>query len=114
MEREYLEGKLTLPDVEKILARLENRLDILERATAGANGRMRRNESFLEHLGRDKKRTEDELTLMDEQVWQLLQTTDEVVGTLESNEAIEQAKALRRRLRNNLTRIKALLPNIAG
>ena len=111
---EFLKGKLGIREIEKALIEHEKRLEVLDREIAEARGKMTQMDFTLVAYGSYKTRTEEELKLMRQQIEQFMTTADEIVTALEYNEGIERAKALRRRLRNNLTRINGQLQIIQG
>lgn len=92
----WLGEKLGINELRKRLDNLENRVSDLESST----------ELILKDFGNYQSRTQEELKLMESQVSRLLDQIDDVLSTLDNAEGITRAKSLRRRLKNNHTRIK--------
>ena len=84
-------------------------IDALERRVDKMDSRLEATElqcnTMLRHFGGYKHRTKQELKLMGGQVQDLIVTCEALVERSESEQAIKQAKALLRRLRNNRGRI---------
>jgi archaellum component FlaC len=92
----WLGEKLGINEIRKHLDDLENRVSSLEKST----------ESTLKDFGNYKSRTHEELKLMESQVSRLVDQVNDVLSTLDNEEAIRRAKRLQQRLKNNHTRIK--------
>ena len=60
----------------------------------------------LRHFGNYKNRTKGELELMRKQIDDLLQAVEYLIKNEENKQYIQSAKNLRKRLRNNRTRIE--------
>ncbi|MFQ5560346.1 MAG: hypothetical protein ACE5FU_07165 [Nitrospinota bacterium] len=86
------------------LAELAARVSSLEGRVEALEGEVDRG---MKHLGNYEKRTDEELLLMKNQVTDLLTSTDALISTQENNEGLKRAKQLKRRLKNNLTRINS-------
>jgi molecular chaperone GrpE (heat shock protein) len=95
----WLGEKLGINELRKRLDNLENRVSALESST----------ELILKDFGNYKRRTQEELKLMESQVSRLLDQIDDVLSTLDDLEGITRAKSLQRRLRHNHTRIKNVM-----
>lgn len=91
----WLGEMLGLNDIRQRLDELEDRVSSLEDSTS----------FVLKDFGNYKNRTDSELKLMESQISRLLDQINDVLSTLDNAEGIERAKALRKRLRNNQTRI---------
>jgi len=98
----WIRRKLGVDELKRGLDDLEGRVDNLE-------GRMNTLEKEVErrirHFGGYKHRTKKELTLMKKQVADLLETVETLINHQENKEGLDRAYAMRRRLRNHLTRI---------
>lgn len=92
----WLGEMLGINEIRKRLDNLENRVSSLENST----------ELILKDFGNYKSRTDEELKLMESQVSRLVDQVNDVLSTLDNEEAIRRAKRLQQRLRNNHTRIK--------
>lgn len=85
------------------------RLDTIEPKVAEIEAQMKQMERTLGHFGDYKRRTQEELKLMKDQMEDLLGAVENLIENAETQHKIQEAKALRRRLRNNHTRIKNAL-----
>ena len=94
--REALRGWLGVADLEKRLAVVEQRLNQLEKDV----------DRTLQSFGRYQERTRKELVLMKDVVQDYLDDIDELLNKEVNGEPKDRIIALRRRLRNNLTRIE--------
>lgn len=94
---DFLRKKLGIEDLERQLCNIERRVSDLENQ-AGAT---------LKHFGQYRPRTAEELHLMRSQLEDLLAAVDALVTQSEDQRELERAKRLRKRLNNNLTRIKS-------
>ncbi|MCX5981883.1 MAG: hypothetical protein NTY89_08810 [Nostocales cyanobacterium LacPavin_0920_SED1_MAG_38_18] len=92
----WLGEMLGINEIRKRLDNLENRVSSLENST----------ELILKDFGNYKSRTDKELKLMESQVSRLVDQVNDVLSTLDNEEAIRRAKRLQQRLKNNHTRIK--------
>lgn len=95
MIRNWLRSTLGVDELENRVCDLEGRIDNLEVEIKRG----------LRQFGSYKNRSKDELKLMRKQVSDLLETVEALVSHNENNESLERALALRKRLRNNYTRI---------
>ena len=101
--RNWASKQLGIPEILARLRELEQRAD-------STDGRLDALEhqvtSALGHFGDYKNRTAAELSLIKSQLSDMVATAESLVLAAEHSTAEEQAKALRRRLRNHLTRAK--------
>ena len=95
---EFLAEKLGMNDLRQSFHRLEQRLDSLEKVVTSA----------LRGFGGKEKRTGEELSLMKHQINNLLDAVEDIIESQENKELIQDAKSLRRKLRNHKTRISKL------
>ncbi|KKM08523.1 hypothetical protein SY88_23335 [Clostridiales bacterium PH28_bin88] len=77
-------------------------IDELEQRVAAIEGVV---ENQLRCFGKYKTRSEEELKLMKEQIEDLLASIENIICSVENIEGRNRAESLRRRLKNNLTRI---------
>lgn len=81
---------------------LQKRVDILDERMASIEALV---ETTLDNFGNYKSRTTEELKLMKKVIDNILHTLDNTIESLEYDTDLDRAKRLRRRLRNNQTRI---------
>ena len=97
---DYLAKKLGIPDLKVRIDGIETRIAHLENLV----------ESSLKDLGGYKERTAEELRVMKTQIENMLDSIEALIQIEEGQEVIEDAKRLRRRLKNHKTRAtKALI-----
>lgn len=106
----WLGEKLGISEIKERLNNLENRVSVVETKITALEGEVGRG---LENFGNYKNRTKEELDLMRRNIETILDTVNNVIDTLESEEAKNRAIALRKRLKNNQTRINNYLKNVA-
>lgn len=108
---DWAADKLGIPDLLRRISELERRAD-------GTDGRMDKLEhqvsGALGHFGDYKKRTAEELSLMKAQLADMLATAESLVAAAEHTAAEDQAKALRRRLKNHMTRAQNAQARLAA
>ena len=96
---DYVGKKLRLPELERRVVAIEDRIVFLERDV----------NSSLDKFGDYKNRTRDELGQMRKDIDNLLDGVEALVQQAEHKRDIQRAKQLRGRLRNNQTRIDKAL-----
>lgn len=88
------------------ITELDQRMTDLEMRVVTLEGHM---ESMLDSFGSYKSRTKEELEMMNMQISDMLDTVESVIQFQENQMAIDRAARLRKRLRNNKTRISKAL-----
>ena len=99
--RDWAKRQLGIPEILDRLGELEKRADTSDTRLSALEYQV---ESTLNHFGDYKNRTAEELRLMSSQLSDMIETAEALVSAAEHSSAEEQAKSLRRRLKNNLTR----------
>lgn len=99
MFRRFIWKALGIDQLEKRVDKIDSRLDATEVQC----------EMMLRHFGGYKHRTSRELKLMDGQIQDLIVTCEALLSRSQSVQAIQRAKALKKRLKQNKARIVAAL-----
>ncbi|EJA7356594.1 hypothetical protein ACEUKD_08810 [Vibrio diabolicus] len=89
---DYSDLLLRIEQLESRVATLESGLSVIERTVAGFGGY--------------KTRSKEELSLIGQQLSMLIDTVEAMLNKTISDDEAKRAKDLRRRLKNNLTRVK--------
>lgn len=94
--RSWLQQWLGIGDLHQQVADLDRRIGSIETHVA----------STLQHFGKYRGRTDDELVLMRSQLETMLETVSNVIEAVESQADKQRAARLKARLKYNLTKIK--------
>lgn len=95
--RSWLQQWLGIGDLHQRVADLDRRIGSIEMHVA----------STLQHFGNYRGRTDAELVLMRSQLETMLEAVSNVIDAVENQADKQRAINLKRRLRNNLTRVNS-------
>lgn len=99
--RSWLQHWLGIGDLHQQVAELDMRIGSIETHV----------DSTLQHFGKYRCRTDDELALMRSQLETMLKTVSNVIAAVESQADKQRAARLKAKLRNNLTRLNKAYAN---
>jgi hypothetical protein len=92
----WISKTLGIDELRRRLDDLEGRMDTLESEV----------ERGMRHFHGYKDRSKKELVLMKNQITDLLQSVEALINHQENKESLDRALNMRKRLRNNLSRIE--------
>jgi type II secretory pathway component PulF len=99
--RSWLQQWLGIGNLHQQIAQLDRRIGSIETDVA----------STLQHFGKYRGRTDEELALMRSQLETMLETVSNVIAAVESQADKQRAVRLKARLRYNLTKVNNAYAN---
>jgi uncharacterized protein YicC (UPF0701 family) len=99
--RSWLQKWLGIGDLHQQVAELDRRIGSIETHVA----------STLQHFGKYRGRTNEELALMRSQLEKMLETVSNVIAAVESQADKQRAARLKAKLKYNLTKVKNAYAN---
>lgn len=106
MAKKFIQGWLGITEIRSQVDNIEYRLGEVEIQAIQASAAINQMKATLDQFGNFKNQTPEVLNFMEGQIEDLLSAVDALVEAAETAEVLAEAKALRKRLKNNRARIR--------
>ena len=106
MVKKFMQGWLGLPEIRSQVDNIEYRLGKIEIQAIQTSATINQMKATLDQFGNFKNQTPAVLNFMEGQIEDLLSAVEALIKAAGTDGALAEAKAMRSRLRNNLTRTR--------